>query len=167
MWNEIALLASTYLLTWPVLVVLVFAGILFEHTKSHGWAVFTGIVSMVVGYFCFDIDLKVILEWAVGYLVIGVVWSFWRYSAYVSEAVKKIKELGTEGITLQGRVDALSPSRNIDLITAWIIIWPFSAVENILSDVITAIQTLVTKVFRSVYTRIYTSHIESLKDLTK
>lgn len=165
---EAWLFISAYAFSWPFLAILFLTGVVFEHTRCHGWAVFTGLVAMVVGYFYFDVSLKTILFWAIGYVLIGLVWSFWRYNVYVSDGVKAIKErLNSDNnyTLVQGRKDELLPSRNLDLITTWVLIWPFSAVECLLGDVITFIQTLVTKVFRQVYSRIYSSHIESLNDL--
>lgn len=167
MFAEFWVFLSAYLLTWPFLAILFLAGVFFEHTRSHGWAVFTGILAIVVGYFYFDISVKTLLLWSIGYLVIGVVWSFWRYNSYVSESVKALTEKRVADEYLPGQIEALAPGRNLDLITTWILIWPFSAVENILGDIITFIQTLVTKVFRGVYAKIYDSHIASLKKFTE
>lgn len=164
MWVELGLLASAYLVTWPFLAVLFLAGVFFEHTRCHGWAVFMGILAAVVSYFYLDVPFTTILEWAVGYLAIGVVWSFWRYNSHVSESVKALNESNTVGVYLREKVEALAPGKNLDLITTWIIIWPFSAVENILGDILTFIQTLVTKVFRSVYAKIYSAHLAALKN---
>lgn len=164
MWIEFWLFMSAYLLTWPFLAVLFLAGIFFEHTRCHGWAVFTGILAIVVGYFYLDISVTTLVKWSIGYLVVGVVWSFWRYNSFVSESVKAINESGSVGVYLREKVEALAPGKNLNLITTWILIWPFSAVEHIVGDLITFIQTLVTKVFRSVYAKIYTAQIGSLKN---
>lgn len=166
MW-ELWLWASVYLLSWPMLVLLFLVGVVFEHTECHGWSVFMGIISAVTSYFYFDVPLMTILEWSVAYLAVGVVWSFWRYHRYVEEKVAGLKPTEYTAFNLEHQIDKLAPGKNLDLITSWIIIWPFSAVEHILSDVITAIQSLVTNVFRSVYNRIYTSHVQALKDLIK
>ncbi|MNC53199.1 hypothetical protein D3C75_1025890 [compost metagenome] len=98
--------------------------------------------------------------------MIGLVWSFWRYNVHAKETVAWIKTLQVPDkfseSYRQTQIDNLAPSKNLDRITAWIIIWPFSAVENILGDMINAIQALVTKVFKGVYSKIYLSHIKSI-----
>jgi hypothetical protein len=48
-------------------------------------------------------------------------------------------------------------------ITAWVMIWPFSLIENFVGDIINAIQALVKKVFRGIYYKIYDSAVEALK----
>lgn len=173
MWEAIAVFTSAYLLSWPILAILFLAGVLFEHTQSRGWAVFTGILAMIVSYFYFDASLVKILEAAVVYVIVGVVWSFWRYHQHVKISAEKLRvkkanrpvpEQPYFDMHIRQEIRDLAPSANLDLITIWIIIWPFSVVENILSDVLSAIETLVTRVFKGVYARIYTSHVSSLLD---
>lgn len=166
MFEFIAGLATGYLFTWPALVLLLLVGIVFEHKGARGWAVATGLVAMAVSYFYFDVALQTILYLAGAYLVTGLVWSFWRYNVYAKETVKWIKTLQvpdkfSENYR-QTHIDNLAPSKNLDRITAWIIIWPFSLVECALGDIINAIQSLVTRVFKGVYSKIYLRHIKSL-----
>lgn len=160
---EAWLLITAFMVSWPFLAFLFLAGIFFEHIESRGMAVFTGLISLVVGYFYLDVSLVTILEWAAGYIVIGLVWSFWRYNSHVSNSIKEIVSSGITGVYFQAKVDALAPGKNIDLITYWILVWPFSAVEHIVSDVIDMVQTLVTKTFRAVYAKIYESKVSGLK----
>jgi hypothetical protein len=166
MFEFIAGLVTGYLLTWPALVVLLLVGIVFEHKGARGWAVATGLVAMAISYFYFDVALQTILYLAIAYLAVGLVWSFWRYNVYAKETVKWIKTLQVPDkfseTYRQSHIDNLAPSKNLDRITAWIIIWPFSLIENLLGDLINAIQGLVTRVFKGVYSKIYLSHIKSL-----
>lgn len=165
MFETLALLASAYLLTWQALVAILLIGIIFEHRGARGWAVFTGLAAMGISYFVFDVSLKVIGIATALYLIVGVVWSFWRYNVHVKDSVKWIKTLQPSKFSetyIQTQIDNLAPTKNLNMITAWIIIWPFSAVENLLGDIINAIQALVTKVFKGVYHKIYLSHVKSL-----
>lgn len=165
MFLETWLFISGLLFTWPALVVLLLLGITFEHKGARGWAVFTGIVSMIVSYFYFNVALESILYYALAYLIVGIVWSFWRYNGYVKEQVAYIKSMSSKAFSAdwrQTQVDNLAPTKNLDRITAWILIWPFSAVENIAGDIINAVQALVTKVFKGVYHKIYLSHVTGI-----
>lgn len=166
MFESAVLFLTATLLSWPALLGILILGIVFEHKGARGWAVFTGVVAMAVSYFYFQVTLAEILYWAIAYVVIGLVWSFWRYNVHAKETVAWIKTLQVPDkfseVYRQTQIDNLAPSKNLDRITAWIIIWPFSAIENILGDIINAIQALVTKVFKSVYSRIYLSHVKSL-----
>lgn len=165
MFAETWLFIAAYLFTWPALVALLLIGIVFEHKGARGWAVATGIISMIVSYTYFNVTLESIAYWAIAYLIIGLVWSFWRYNVYVKEQVKYIKGLSPRSWSTdyrQTQLEGLAPTKNLDRITAWILIWPFSLIENLLGDIINAVQALVTKVFKGVYHKIYLSHVTGI-----
>jgi hypothetical protein len=150
-------LATGYLLSWPALIIMLVLGVLFEYNESRGFAVFTGLAAMVTSYFFFAIPASTIAYYAVGYVVVGVVWSFWRYRRFVQAKVTEIKESSYKSADSKRYAEDLHPSKHLDTITAWILIWPFSAIESVAGDVINFIQTLVQKVFKGVYYKIYTS----------
>ena len=56
----------------------------------------------------------------------------------------------------------LQPSNNIDKITSWIIIWPFSLVENLLRDIINLVEEVPKTVLRKVYNYIYEQEINKI-----
>jgi hypothetical protein len=62
----------------------------------------------------------------------------------------------------KGAADRLHPLAMLSTLTAWVIIWPFSMVENLAGDVINMIRTAISTVFRSVYNRIYESAVRDL-----
>lgn len=154
---------TAYLFTWPALLLLIVAGILFEHNGARSWAVFLGIVALLVSYFMFDVPLQTLVVAAVGYVGVGVVWSFWRYKVHVDERVASLSEVPHSSSFRQQEVAKLAPSRMADTIVAWIIIWPFSMVENVLGDVLTMIRGLVDRVFKGVYNRIYSKALATLE----
>jgi uncharacterized membrane protein len=150
-----------FMLSWPALITLLVLGILFEHNDAHGWAIFTAMVTTAVAYFFFSVPLMTLAIGAVIYLVVGLIWSFWRYKRHADEVVNAYKD--SPAVTKQRVLAMLHPKEMLSTITTWIIIWPFSMVENITSDIITAIQMLVQKVFRNIYHRIYDSAVAQLK----
>lgn len=153
--------AAGLLLTWPALIVLLFVGILFEHNGARGWAVFTALAVAAVSYFFFSVSLLSIAIGAVGYIVIGLIWSFWRYKRHAQKVVEANKSSTAQ--EKEYALRALHPKAMLATITAWIVIWPFSMVENVVGDVINFIQELVTKFFRGVYHKIYDSAVAALK----
>lgn len=156
-------MATAYLLTWPAFVVLCLLGILFEHNGRRGWAVFTGLVTLAVSYFFFAVPLTVLAYYVGAYAVAGLVWSFWRYGRYVKASVERIKADSYIKDTEYARYAAeLAPSKNVDTITAWVIIWPFSVVENLTGDIISVAQYMVTNAFKSVYNSIYNRMVSDL-----
>jgi uncharacterized membrane protein len=150
-----------FMLTWPALIALLVLGILFEHNGARGFAVFTTLVTMAVAYFFFSIPLMTVLLGAVAYVAIGLVWSFYRYKRHASYVVEKNKNEGQS--TKERALKELHPKAMLPTITAWILVWPFSLVENFVGDIITGIQTLVQKIFRGIYHRIYDSAVAALK----
>lgn len=145
--------------------VLILLGILFEHNAARGWAIFTGLIATVVAYFTFQVPLLYIVYGLIGYVIVGVLWSFYRYKRHVTEKVRAAE--GADDYKKQTLVRELHPSAMLGTITAWIIIWPFSIIDNLIGDVISTIETLVRTVFRSVYHRIYESAMSKLLDSGK
>jgi hypothetical protein len=163
--EAIWLFFAAYLLTWPALVAVLLLGIAFEHTGNRKSAVFAGLVAMGISYFYFAIPLSTIWGYLVAYFVIGVVWSFWRYKLYVGLMAKALGARTWKTQADKDRaIDELLPSNNLERITSWIIVWPFSVIENVLGDIITMIQGLVTKVFKGVYYKIFVAQTEGLRN---
>jgi membrane protein implicated in regulation of membrane protease activity len=141
-------------LSWPCLIVLALLGICFEHAKGlRPIAVMLLIALAATAYFFFQLPLATIGIGAVGYLVIGLIWSFWRYKRQVEETVEELKDSSES----QKRMTMLElhPKQMVGSITAWIIVWPFSLIDNLIGDLINAIQRTIVIWFRSVYHRIY------------
>ena len=144
-----------------ILGVMFVLGILFEHNGARGWAVFSAMLAAGVAYLFFNVSLAAIAIGAVAYIVIGLVWSFWRYKRHAANVVEQYK--GKSSHEKEHALRKLHPRAMLDTIIAWVLIWPFSLVENMIGDFINAIQTLVTKVFRGVYHKIYNSAVAALQ----
>lgn len=156
-------LITGYLLSWPALVVLCLLAVVSEHNEAQGWAVFWSIVSAAVAIFYFQVPLDVVGLYFLAYAAIGVIWSIWRYKRYVSAEVQRIKERIAKNGTKEANVAYhLQPSNNIDKITSWIIIWPFSLVENLLRDIINLVEEVPKTVLRKVYNYIYEQEINKI-----
>lgn len=153
---------ATGLLSWPVIVGIVLLGILSEHNDSRGWAVFWAIVAVAISYFYFTLSLEDLAMYAGAYVVIGFLWSFWRYRRFVTAQVEKITARYSKHEDRRQAAADLAPHRMIDTIIAWVIVWPFSVVENLTADLINGIEHLVKTVFKGIYTRIYNAAIKDL-----
>lgn len=149
-----------FMLSWPALIILASLGILFEHNGARGWAVTTMLILAASSYFFFAVPLLTILIGAAVYLVVGVVWSIWRYKRHVDKTVERHK--GSGDYERQAALRELHPRAMLSTLTAWIVIWPFSFIEHLVGDLINALQALVTKVFRGVYHRIYNKAVAAL-----
>ncbi len=144
-----------------ILVVLALFGILAEHNGARGWSVFFMLIAGAVAYISFNVSLIGLVIGVIAYIAIGLFWSFWRYKRHASKVVEENRESSTS--TKERALAQLHPKAMLGTITAWIMIWPFSMVENIVGDLITAIQMLVTKFFRGVYHKVYESAVQALK----
>ena len=163
--EAITALIATYLLTWQGLAGLFILGILYEYNECSYWALLIGIITIIVCHFFFNIDLATLATYAIGYFVVGIVWSFWRYKSYVKIKAEHIrKNVSPEFNKRHIMAKQLEPAQCIDKITAWIIIWPFSLIEQLIGDIIRAVNGLATHVFKSVYYRIFTVHTADLLD---
>lgn len=157
----LAFLAGWFL-SWPALIGLCVVGILFEHNEVRGGAVFTAIVAGITAFFFFSVPLLDLAIYAALYMVIGFVWSFWRYRRFVAAKVAYIKENISDKERRKQKADELAPKNHIDTIVCWVIVWPFSAIENLTSDLIDGVTTLVKTTFKAIYNKIYTSAVSDL-----
>ena len=144
---------AIWIWSWPALVFFLCVGTIFEANEAHGWAVFTGLIAAVLAYTMYAVPLAVLAGYAVAYLIIGFVWSFWRYKRHADKVVSECE--GVSKNSRQYAIEQLKPARMLSKITTWVMIWPFSMVENVLGDFIKIIQTFITKFFKGIYNRIY------------
>ncbi len=149
-----------WLLTWPALIGFVVLGILFEHNGARGWSVFTALVLAALAYFFFAVPLSMIGIGAIVYLVVGLLWSFWRYKRHVDITIEK--NMKSSDREKEQVLYLLHPRQMAGTITAWILIWPFSLVENLVGDIINAVQAFAQKFFRGVYHRFYNNAVSKL-----
>jgi hypothetical protein len=152
-----------FLAGWGVLIlaVLILLGIISEHNNSRGWAVFWALLAGAIAFLVFHVSLMTLIIGAIGYIIIGLFWSFWRYKRHVSKIVEEYRN--SSDSEKERALRNIHPKAMLSTITAWIMIWPFSMVENVIGDLITGIQMLVTKFFRGVYHKVYDSAVAALR----
>lgn len=156
------LFLSTYILTIPFLFILFGLGVIFEAADSNA-SVFVGIISAIIAFFVFDVPLLTIVLSTIGYFVIGVLWSVWRYKRYADTKVQKyIESKSDSSYDRKEIVNGLKLNYMVGRITSWIIIWPFSMVENVTGDILRLIKNIVTEQLKSVYNKIYTNATSKL-----
>jgi hypothetical protein len=160
--EAITLFLATYFLTWPALVVLCVFGIWAEHSAARGFAVFWALVAGITAFFYFDVPLTSVAICSVGYVCFGIAWSFYRYKRFIVAKMEYLRDSNLLVVPLEQRAMEYHPSKMLDTITAWIIIWPFSLIENLCGDIINGIENLVKKVFKGVYNRIYENAINGI-----
>jgi len=154
---------GAFITGWAILILiaLFLFGIVAEHTASSGWAIFFMILAAGVAFFVYSFSWITLAVGVVGYIVVGLLWSFWRYKRHAQKVVEANKNESPSN--KQRALERLHPKSMLGTITAWIVIWPFSMVENLVGDIINFIHELVTKFFRGVYHRIYDAAVSALK----
>lgn len=155
--------AAGFIAGWAVLILIVLfvLGILSEHNDSSGWSIFFMLIAAGVAFLTFSLSWTMLAVYAGGYLVVGLIWSFWRYKRHAEKVVAENK--GADARTKETVLRRLHPKEMVGSITAWVMIWPFSFVENMVGDLINFIQTLITKVFRGIYHKIYDAAVAALQ----
>jgi hypothetical protein len=148
---------------WAFLIlgVILVLGMISEHTDSSGWSIFFLLIAGAVVFMSFSVSWTMLAIYAGAYLVVGLLWSFWRYKRHAEKVVAKNKT--ADARQKQQALESLHPKEMLGSITAWILVWPFSLVQNLLGDIINFIQALVTKFFRGVYHRIYDAAVAALQ----
>ena len=147
------------LLNYYALGVIILIGIVLDHNEHEIWSAITLVVSVLIARKTFELDTAI--EWwqfAIAYVVLGVLVSMWRYRRYVASAVESNKD--SRGEYRDALVARLAPEYNVDRITAWIVNWPFALVVNIVGDVYDVLSTFVTRTFKGAYRYIYQSAIK-------
>jgi hypothetical protein len=143
--------------TLPVLIGFLVFGLFCEHNDARGWTIFALIVAGIVGLNLYHLPLILLAYAAIPYIIVGVIWSFWRYKRHVSAKVAEYQEKGNiDGYTDLDNIKArLHPNKMLGTIVAWIIVWPLSFIDSFLGDIINVLESLVTTVFKRVYYSIY------------
>jgi predicted neutral ceramidase superfamily lipid hydrolase len=153
--------AAGILFTLPALLIVLVLGILSEWGGHSGWAVFMTLVTGAISYAMFNVSLLTLAIGLVGYFAIGFVWSFYRYKRHATKVVE-----ANQGETPRTRELALlrlHPKAMVSTIISWVLVWPFSLVENFIGDLLNGLKVMILKWFRGVYHGIYDSAVAALK----
>lgn len=160
--SSVLLFCSMYIVTWVGFSVIFVLAILFEYNKSNTLVVMLNIalVYILVSLLNLTFTWVTILMLAVAYLIIGVIWSFWRYNTYITKKLYEISILDASSMIKEMEQTRLLPKNNLNLITHWIIVWPISVIDNIISDSIRLLKMLITDVLYNVYASMFNKELE-------
>lgn len=151
-----------YLLTFPALILLILIGIIFEF-YDNVLSVYIGIAAALVAYFMFSIPLTTLAIYAGIYLIVGIVWSFWRFKRYTDQKVAEYNEISYKRDYEYNRLlEQISLKSSTGRIVAWIIVWPFFMIENLTSDIVKLLKSLVTDVLKYFYNIIVNNAVSKI-----
>jgi hypothetical protein len=88
-----------------------------------------------------------------GYLVIGTLWSFYKWYRVAREYVKGYNEQADKGFSYSG-VSKPRASESIERISAWIVYWPSSVIIFFFEDFLANLVEGIVNKFQGIYKRI-------------
>jgi len=152
------------LISWatslPAIIAIIFFGILAASNNAEDWSVFWGVVLVAVLVPIYNLTLVQTIFLVVIYFLVGFLWSFYRYKVWVKNSVDQYDQTYANKGMAVSREEyflRLRPNKNVSLILMWVLIWPFSIVENLCSDLVRFLRDLVKVTFSSVYLKLFES----------
>jgi len=139
---------------------------LLTETERYVWATLSIIASLVAAHYLADLHLLAFIKahtltsvgYLVGFIVVGVVWSFIKWFSFLVRVREVMKERGDFNFPVEYRGLPLDKkplaSENKKRITAWMIFWPFSLVGTLLNDPIRRIFNLIFNSLKNQYQRL-------------
>lgn len=152
--NTILAFNAGILVSWYAIIPLVLLAIVMEANGSDGWATFWFIPAAFGAYLLFKPSTDYLIIAAIGYFVIGVLWSFYRYKQFLGKKIAYFKR-NSKPENLADLISNYTPDREVDRLVAWILIWPVSTIAHLTGDIVLAVRSMVLGMFRGVYRKMY------------
>ena len=165
------------LLTLPFIVGVLVISLLCELKDAYGWSTFLLMVAGATSYFFFTFPSIYLLYGAIGYFPVGFIWSFWRWRVYCRTTALKImnrlkqryniSSTNTKSAKLQDEFNEdFSRDTNIPdnkwRIVHWVLVWPLSIIQYILSDLVRVVEAAITRWLRGIYDAISNSATKNI-----
>jgi hypothetical protein len=110
-----------------------------------------GVASILISLFSwkfFGIPDQLMIYYAIAYIPIGFVWSFWRYRVWTKY---KLGRMTTTSYTKEEIEMQLGIKENSSLCVAWVTSWPLGLPCRLFQDIILFLKDLIVNVFKGVY----------------
>ena len=147
---------------------LMMAIMVFEHHNYEGWGIFGILLFIATLFIILDINTKYLIISGILYIPLGVAWSIYRWKRHCSSVMKDydldVKMAGCEldGYQKSGFIDRLKASNNVTKIVNWVIVWPFSLLDNLIGDIIDFVTQMIKKHLIGIYNKISAGNIEKI-----
>lgn len=164
-------------LSWWFLCILVGIILWNVHIDNDGWAIVWIVALGLAAYFAFTVSWQTIAIVAAVYIPIGLVWSIYRWKRHCKSALKTYQEqkeaisnIKERNISWDNKIerrqeeakDAMNPAKNVDKIASWVIIWPFSFIDNIIGDLIDILKDFIKKYLIKIYDTIAGKYLNQI-----
>jgi Ca2+/Na+ antiporter len=157
-----------YVVSWYGILGLSLICLISVHTDSRiASAIFMSLLTYTV-YRVFNLSFIQMIYGMIGYVCIGFLWSFWRYKKYVRSSVENYNRLTEHNQSARERMNKDTIIKELDVknrlhdITFWILMFPFSMLENILGDLIDTLKRIIVVYCKSIYRRIMENELKDL-----
>jgi hypothetical protein len=158
----VAILTGLFFSYWSIALISLCL-LFFSYKDYRNWSLFFISILAVVAYQVFALEPMDAAKCLAGYLPIGILWSFWRWKRHGDVTMKGIDPVSLNDNQRSVLIEKITPRYNIDLITGWVMAWPFSAISHIFSDLIALVSKIIREYFIEIYTKISGNHLEKLK----
>lgn len=145
------------ILSWYLLIGLCVFGVISEINEHRTFGVIFAVVTSISAISFFNISFRDAIMISIGYFVIGVLWSFWRYRVFLVSRFENINKSYSDNSEQmrQTKMGELAPKYMVGALVAWIVAWPFSFIGNIISD-------FVSVVIIKTYMKVYSSSVKKI-----
>jgi len=150
-----------FMIMWPTMLVVIGAIVASQYYESNRWSIVFAFISafQLISYYA--VPWTMVCAGIAIYLPTGTVFSFWRYKRYVCAVVKRTRYTCDEFQKTQA-MKRLHPTRMWTTIVTWIIVWPFSMMSSIVSDIVSVAEIVITRILRGAYHRIYDRAVKEI-----
>ena len=139
-----------------------------EHNDYESLGIFGLLLLIITFYIILDINTKYLIISSILYIPLGIGWSIYRWKRHCSGVMEDydldVKMAGCELNSHQkdGFIDRLKASNNVTKIVNWVIVWPFSLLDNLIGDTIDFTTQMIKKHLIGIYNKISADNIERI-----
>jgi hypothetical protein len=146
------------------------------HLDNDGWAIIWLAALTAAAYFAFTVSWQTIAIAAAVYIPIGLIWSIYRWKRHCKTALEDYQDSkeriqsGKENNSWDNKLERrqedakklMNPAKNIDRIASWVIVWPFSLIDNIIGDLIDMVRDIIKKYLIRIYDTIAGKYLKEI-----
>jgi hypothetical protein len=162
----IAGIFTGYLLSYTGIFFLFVIALLSDIFDWSGFAIFTLWLTALCSVLFFNVHWTIVAQLVVAYVLTGVIWSVWRYRAFVNKRIKEIKEYVPSGNVETYRANEarmLQPKYQTNKILYWMTAWPISFISSFVGDLIVLIKDSIQTYLRGLYLAVYSNATSDIK----
>lgn len=121
--------------------------------ESNFWSVAYAAMAAGIAMTLFKVPGLYLLYATPVYLVVGLLWSMWRYKRHVSK--KMVAMTTMRDSERRFALQRLHPEQMLGSFVAWTLAWPISMVGSLIGDLIAGLEHAITNWFGAIYTSIF------------